>query len=513
MTNDPHPASLELADVDATTLRRRLDAGEITSVDLVDALLARVAAVDREGVAIGSIAALSADARDVAAQRDRQRARGEVMGPLHGIPVLVKDNIEAVGLPGTAGSTALVGREARDADLVTRLREAGAIVLGSTNLSQWANIRSPNSTSGYSATGGLVANPWALDRSAGGSSSGSGAALAARLAPLAVGTETDGSITCPASLNGVYGLKPTVGRVSRVGVVPISSCQDSPGPMARSLDDLELLLGVLSEPTDTWPPYGVVASDDQEVHNGTAASARDLARAGSAPRLVVATSWRSAHGATDALVDSVVARLRTRGVPVGERDASLPSSVEYEDELAVLLGDLLDGMDAYLAARPGPGVASLADVVAHEDEHADVEQRYFGHEFLVRALSSGGRATDAFREARQRNVHWAVHGALQPLLEDHDVIVTPAYGPAWKSDLLNGDSAKFMSASIMAAAIAGWPILTIPMGLVEGLPVGLSLVGRPYAEDVLVGAARVVDDVIRERGGLSAPAWRAANRG
>ena len=508
MSEDPHPASVEIAHADATTLRRRLDAGELTSVEIVDALVERIAAIDAGGPRLGAIAALSADAREVAAERDRQLARGEVMGALHGIPVLVKDNIEAIGLPGAAGSTALSRRQARDAALVTRLREAGAVIMGSTNLSQWANIRSPNSTSGYSATGGLVANPWALDRSAGGSSSGSGAAVAARLAPLAVGTETDGSITCPASLNGVYGLKPTVGSVSREGVVPISRLQDSPGPMARSLDDLELLWGVLVAPASEWTALALSEGDASQV-----GSLDGRGRPASPPRLVVASSWRSAHGATDALFDAVIADVRASGTEVAERDAALPTSVEYEDELAVLLGDLLDSMDAYLGARPGPGVASLAEVVAFEDEHADVEQRYFGHEFLVRALSSGGTNTEDFRAARQRNLHWAVHEALLPLLEGHDVIVTPAYGPAWKSDLINGDSAKFVTASIMAAAISGWPILTLPMGLVECLPVGLSLVGPPHSEGTLLRAARLIDATIRERGGLSAPAWRAPNCG
>ena len=486
MSADPHPTSEQLAYSDATVLRRRLEAGELTSAQLVETLLERIAAIDAAGPRVNSIAALNPEAREIAEERDRQRSRGEILGPLHGIPVVVKDNIEVRGLPGLAGSTALVGREARDAALVTRLRAAGAIVLASTNLSQWANIRSPHSTSGYSAAGGLVSNPWALDRSAGGSSSGSGAALAAGLAPLAIGTETDGSITCPASLNGVYGLKPTVGRVSRDGVIPISRYQDSPGPMARSVEDLALLLDVLCEDTDAPPP---------------------------SPRLVVATSWRSAHGATDALFDAVVADLRASGVEVGERDARLPSSQEYDDELRVLLGDLLDSLDDYLGQRPGPGVVSLAEVVAYEDAHAEVEQRYFGHEFLERALASGGVTSPEFLAARERNLHWAVHEALEPLLEGYDVVVTPAYGPAWKSDLVNGDNAKFIAASIMAAAIAGWPILTLPMGLVEGLPVGLSLVGRPYSEATLLAAARQVDAVIRERGGPRTPAWRGANCG
>ena len=486
MTNDPHPESYDVAYAGATTLRGQLERGETTSAAIVEQLLARIAAIDVAGVTLGSIAARADDALEVAHERDRQRARGEIRGPLHGVPVVVKDNIEARGLPGWAGSTALRGRASRDAALVTTLRESGAIVLASTNLSQWANIRSPHSTSGYSATGGLVANPWALDRSAGGSSSGSGAALAAGLAPLAVGTETDGSITCPASLNGVVGLKPTVGVTSRDGVVPISHSQDSPGPMARSVADVALLYGAM---------------------------VRESAPVPTPARWVDARAWRTGHAATDAVFDAVMAQLRSSGLEIARGEGGLPSAIEYEDELTVLLAELRDGLDAYLAQRPGEGVSSLADVVAYEDAHADVEQRYFGHEFLVRARDSGGCATEAYELARERNVGWALANALGPVLGDYDVVVSPAYGPAWKSDLVNGDNAKYVSASIMAAAVAGWPILTVPMGLVKGLPVGLTLVGRPHSEWTLLDAARQVEAVLQRHSSVSTPTWRNADRG
>jgi amidase len=486
--DDPHPSTYELAYVGAVELLRRLNDGEVTSRQIVGVLLERIIAIDQSAsVAVHAVAALSDDAVRVADERDEQRARGEVLGALHGVPVLIKDNIEALGLPGCAGSTALAGRPARDSELVTRLRNAGAIIVGSTNLSQWANMRSPQSTSGFSASGGLVANPWALDRSAGGSSSGTGAALAAGLAPLAVGTETDGSITCPASLNGVTGLKPTVGNVSRAGVVPISHSQDSPGPMARSVEDLALLYGVLSGTT----PGGVASS----------------------PRMVESRNWRTAHYGTDVLFDEVMVCVREAGLDVGHRQCGLPGPNDSDDELTVLLCELLDDMDAYLAERPGEGVRSLADVVDFEDEHPGVEQRFFGHEFFTRALASGGCASDAYREARERNVRWAVEQCLLPALEGYDVVVSPAYGPAWKSDLVNGDNAKYVSASIMAAAVAGWPILTVPMGVVHGLPVGLTLVGRPHSEWTLLAAARQVEVVVQRHGVVSTPTWRAANRG
>lgn len=483
---DPHPSSHDVAYTRAGELRRRLDAGDVTSRDIVETLLARIAAVDVDG-ALHSIAATHAAAIHAAEESDAQRSRGEVRGELHGIPVLIKDNIEAEGLPGCAGSTALAGRPSRDAALVTRLREAGAIVLGSTNLSQWANIRSPYSTSGFSASGGLVGNPWALDRSAGGSSAGAGAALAAGLAPLGVGTETDGSITCPASLNGVVGLKPTVGNVSRDGVVPISHSQDSPGPMANCVDDVALLYGVLSGNREAVTPV--------------------------APTMVEASTWRTGHRGTDERFDEVMALLRDAGLDVARRDAGLPTPSDYDDELTVMLSELFDGMNAYLLQRPGDGVTSLADVVAFEDAHSDVEQRYFGHEFFLRAIAGAGCDNPSYRMARDRNLHWARELCLSPVLEGYDVVVAPAYGPAWKSDLVNGDNAKFVSPSIMAAAVAGWPIMSVPMGLVEGLPVGLTLAGRAHSEWQLLAAARQVEAVLQRHGVALAPTWRPADRG
>lgn len=486
MTNDPHPSSHDVAYASCAELLRRLDNGETTSLDIVRRLSERVNALDDHDASVHAMAAMASDAYEVAAERDLQRQRGELLGPLHGLPVVIKDNIEVLGLPALAGSTSLRGRPSRDAALVKVLRDAGAIILGSTNLSQWANIRSPHSTSGYSASGGLVANPWALDRSAGGSSSGSGAALAAGFAPLAVGTETDGSITCPASLNGVVGLKPTVGVTSRDGVVPISHSQDSPGPMARSVADVALLYGAM---------VGEVAPGVVPV------------------ALVEATVWRTGHVGTDALFETVMAQLREAGLDVARGRGGLPSGGDYDDELTVMLSELLDDMDAYLSRRPGEGVKSLADVVAFEDAHSATEQRYFGHEFLLQALDTGGCASEAYQLARERNQSWAVEHALGPVLEGYDVVVSPAYGPAWKSDLVNGDNAKYVSASIMAAAVAGWPILTLPMGLVEGLPVGLTLVARPHSEWTLLEAARQVEAVVQQHVDVSSPTWRGANRG
>jgi amidase len=486
---DPHETSAELARLSVGEIATLFTEGSLTSRELVESCLRRVEAIDHAGttVALNSIASLSADAGDVADERDNERRERTSRGPLHGVPVLIKDNIEAVGLPGTAGSTSLIGRPSRDATLVTRLRDAGAIVIGSTNLSQWANIRSPRSTSGYSATGGLVANPWALDRSAGGSSSGSGAALAAGLAPLAVGTETDGSIVCPASVNGVVGLKPTVGTVPTRHVVPISSSQDSPGPMGRNVDDVALFYGVLAQ------------SEAPDVNE--------------APRVLDASNWRTGHPQTDELYDDVVKALQGDGLAVTKREVALPGEQDGRDEEAVLFAELYDDLNSYLKDRPGGGVSSLEDVIAFEDEHHDREQRFFGHENFLAAVQSGGRNGPAYGDSRKRNLAWAVETCLTPALEGVDVIIAPAYGPSWKSDLAVGGHPGPASPASMAPAIAGWPIMCLPLGLIQGLPVGLAIIGRPHSEWTIIESARRIERTLRDRAPWPAPLWTSPTRG
>ncbi len=485
---DPHEASAELAYQSVAETLAQLADGRRSSFELVTSLLERIEAIDAPStpVALRSVAAVAADALEVARERDEQRARGEVRGALHGVPVVVKDNIEARGLPGLAGSSALVARSSRESPLVARLRDAGAIVLASTNLSQWANIRSARSTSGWSATGGLVANPWALDRSAGGSSSGSGAALAAGLAPLAVGTETDGSIVCPASVNGVVGLKPTVGVVPTTFVVPISASQDSPGPMGRCVDDVARLFAVLS------------------------GRAPELV---SRPRVVVAANWRTGDPATDARFDEVVAALLEAGVAITSREVPEPGPTEYADELAVLLGELSDDLSAYLAERPGDGVHSLEDLIAYEDHHRDVEQPFFGHDLFVAAAATGGRRGDAYASARTRNLAWARDTCLGPALEGSDVLLAPAFGPAWKSDLVVGGHPGAASVATTPAAIAGWPIASVPIGFVHGLPIGAALTARPDAEWTILEVAATLEAVVGGGYQRYRPTFAAASRG
>ncbi|MBW4077977.1 MAG: amidase [Acidobacteria bacterium] len=487
--SDPHVPSAPTAYLSANELVRRLKEGEITSREVVETLLTRIEAIDEPSsdTALNAIAAVSGEALSIAEQRDGERQRGEVRGELHGIPVLIKDNIEAVGLPGLAGSTALRGRASRDAPLVTRLRDAGAIVMASTNLSQWANIRSSRSTSGYSSSGGLVGNPWALDRSAGGSSSGSGAALAGGLAPLAVGTETDGSIVCPASVNGVVGLKPTVGKVPATYVVPISASQDSPGPMGRSVDDVALL-------------YRVLASSIPQSTSTTLS-------------IAVASNWRTGNPETDQLFDDFVVRLRDGGVTLSERDLALPGVEEAADEEVVLLAELFDDLTSYLKDRPGGGVTSLAEVIDYEDEHRDIEQRYFGHDLFLKAVQTGGRAGAAYYASRARNLKWAIETCLTPGLDGVEVVIAPSYGPSWKSDLAVGGDPGPASPATMAPAIAGWPIMSVPLGLVQGLPVGLAIIGRAHSEWTIIEAGRIIERVVAASNPLPSPTWRRPSRG
>jgi amidase len=470
----------ELAYTDCFTLRRR----RVGAQHLVEALLERYEQIDAPSspTALRSILAVSARALDEARACDHG-ARG---GPLSGLPVLVKDNVEVAGLPSGAGSTALSRRPAAsDAPLVQRVRRAGAVVLGTTNLSQWANIRSRRSTGGWSAVGGLTGNPWALDRNAGGSSSGSAAALAAGLAPLAIGTETDGSIICPASVCGVAGIKPTPGSVPTEGVVPVSPSQDSSGPMARTVDEVALLLEVL---TGTG---GIL----QRASAGVQGLAVGVAR-----------TWRTGHPGTDALFDEVVARLGAAGASLRFLDVPVPDHAVEEDEYTVLLCEFHDALAGYLPTRGSDGPQDLAEVVRHEDEHAAVELAHFGHDLFERALELGGRAHPGYEGARRRNLAWAREHCLDPVFAHVEVLVAPAYGPAWKSDLVLGGHPALASPVTTAPAIAGWPVASAPMGVVEGLPVGMAAVGRPGSEATLLAVCRAVEQP-------AVPGWQPPRRG
>ncbi|MFZ0323599.1 MAG: amidase [Actinomycetes bacterium] len=450
----------------------------LSSAELVDHLVNRIG----EEAELRAVLCTNPDAMAEAIARDGERRDGRVRGPLHGVPVLVKDNIDTADLDTTAGSLALVGhRPLHDAPIVTRLKEAGAVVLGKTNVSEWANIRSPHSTSGWSAVGGLTANPWAHERSAGGSSSGSGAAVAAGLAPLAVGTETDGSIVCPASLNGVVGVKPTVGLLPGDGIVPISHSQDTAGPMARTVGEAATLLDALA------------LSDGRFA---AACSAPDATTALAGLRIGVARAYFGDHPATDAVAEDVLALMSRTGVTVIDPAdvPTLPSYDSGDDELVVLLHELRRDLATYLATRPEGCPRTLEDVMAFNREHADVEMAWFGQEFFERALTDPFDDDEAYRLARERGLRATTTDGIDAVMREHrlDALVSPTYGPAWLSDLVNGD--QVAGGRVTAApAVAGYPILSVPMGFVHGLPVGLAILGTANSEQVLLRLAHGVE--------------------
>jgi amidase len=435
------------------------------------AYLGRIAALDDAGPEIGSVI-VSLTAEDAAA-----RAAEAADLALGGRTVLVKDNIETREWPTTAGSLALEGNlTGRDAPLIARLRAAGGVVLGKTNLSEWANIRSSASTSGWSAVGGLTRNPHALDRNACGSSSGSGAAIAAGLAWAAIGTETDGSITCPASINGIVGFKPTVGLVSRTHVVPISASQDTAGPMARSVYDAALLLNAIagSDPADA-------ATAEADAHlTDYAAGLATASLAGK--RIGVLRKAVGNDPRVAALFDAALADLRRAGAELVELDYEAPAAMG-EAEFAVLLYELRRDLNAYLAASPAPIPArTLAEVIEFNRAHSGEELRWFGQDLFE--LAETKTDADAYRKARAESLRLAGPEGIDKLIADHslDVLVAPTVGPAWTTDLVNGDNYNGSIGAGSLAAVAGYPHLTVPMGAVETLPVGLSFIAGKWAD-------------------------------
>ncbi len=441
----------------------QIRSGKTTAAELATEALERIQSIDASGYELNSVLAISKSALSDALTIDQNL-------PLAGLPIMIKDNIEAIGLPGTAGSKALADFPVKkDAELVSRLRAAGANIIGATNLSEWANIRSTKSTSGWSAVGGLTANPWIHQHSAGGSSSGSGSAIAAGLVTLAVGTETDGSIICPASLNGCVGIKPTVGAVSRVGVVPISDAQDSPGPMARSVKDAALLLEVLSGISGL-----VEASDSKQPM-----------------RIGIVKSWLSGDAGTDKLFEAAVEALAKSNVTLVDVKISAPADSVSSDEYECLLHELVDDLGAYLPGRTDDAIVSLAEVVKFNLANADTEMKHFGQELFDAALELGGRAR-AYNRKRSRNLQWATQ-TLDAALKDVDVLIGATYSPAWKSTLGLGDDYGQNSWITMAPAIAGYPIGTVPMGITEGLPVGLGIVAGANQEAILVSAMAQIE--------------------
>lgn len=489
------PAALPERSLSA--LADEMAAGHLSSERLVKAYLARIAAIDRAGPTLRSVIATNPDAVAQARALDAERRATGPRGPLHGVPILIKDNIDTRdAMPTTAGSLALKNNvTGRDAPLVARLRAAGAVILGKTNLSEWANFRDPDSTSGWSGVGGLVRNPHALDRNACGSSSGSGAAVAANLAGAAIGTETDGSIVCPATVNGIVGFKPTAGLVSRSHVVPISASQDTAGPMAREVRDAALLLTAIA---GTDPADPATAEADARKQDYVAALSPEALR----DKRVGVLRWRTGHNpAVDALFAEALATLRERGavlVDIGE--SGVPRTLG-ELESLVLHTEFKAGLNAYLASTPPTvTVRTLAALIAFNDANAARELPLFGQRTLVEAEATRGLDDPAYRAARAEAKRLAGPAGIDRLLADNRVslLVAPTMGPAWMTDVVNGDQYGGGSSGQMPA-VAGYPHLTVPMGAVRGLPVGLSFIGTAWADAEVLAAGYAYEQASQRR--------------
>ena len=493
----PAVAPFELAGATVAELQAAMASGQRSAVSIAQAYLARIDAVDRAGPAINAMIELNPDALATAAALDRERRDKGARGPLHGIPVVLKDNVDTADRMRTsAGSLALADHVAdRDAFVVARLRAAGCVILGKTNLSEWANFRGARSTSGWSARGGQTRNPYALDRNTSGSSSGSAAAIAADLAAIAVGTETDGSIVSPSSICGIVGIKPTVGLVSRSGIVPIAHSQDTAGPMARCVADAAVLLGSMAgaDPRD--------AATKGRRGKAHADYTRYLDPDGlKGARLGVAREFFGRNDRVDRVIEEALAAMKDAGAVLVD-----PVQIRHQAELGpsefeVLYYELKADLDAYLrTAGAGARVRSLADVIAFNERNAAREMPYFGQEHLVIAQRKGPLTDGAYRKAVALNRKLARVEGIDATLARHrlDAIVAPTGGPAWLIDYANGDN--YRGSCSRPAAVAGYPHITVPAGFAFGLPVGVSFFAGAWSEPTLIRLAYAFEQATKAR--------------
>jgi amidase len=504
-------ADFDVVEASITDLQARLQSGKSTSRDLCQLYLDRIAKIDKQGPKLNAIIELNPDALSIADALDKERKAGKVRGPLHGIPVLLKDNIDTGDkMQTTAGALALAGnRAAKDSFMAAQLRKAGAIILGKTNLSEWANFRSSHSASGWSSRGGQTHNPYVLDRTPSGSSAGSGAAVAASLCAVAVGTETNGSIVSPSAVNGLVGLKPTVGLVSRTGIIPISATQDTAGSMARTVRDAAILLGAMigSDISDSMyavkEPNASLKSTVRMSDTYVNALRPDALKG---QKLGVEKSHLASPLPAGELLRQAVAVLKAQGATVVEVDVRTPTQPIGEAEFDVLLYEFKDGVNKYLAQAKAP-VKTLAEVVAFNKANAAKAMPFFQQETLEQAEKTDGLASEKYKAAVRKVVDTS-RAALDAALKTDGglaAIVAITTGPAACIDLVNGEYGTGPGYS-GPAAMAGYPHLTVPMGYVHGLPVGLSLVGGPYTEAVLLSLGYAYEQATKHR---QAPTFRA----
>jgi|SRR5687767_6193275 len=493
-----HPLeSFELEELTISDLQQGLGSGKYTAKSLVKQYLERIKEVDRSGPSVNSLIEINTEAEAIAETLDRERKSKGARGPLHGIPILIKDNIDTADrMMTTAGSLALLNTHAtQDAFIVKRLRSAGAIILGKTNLSEWANFRSTHSSSGWSGRGGQTKNPYVLDRNPCGSSSGSGAATAANLCAGSIGTETDGSIVCPSSANSLVGIKPTLGLVSRSGIIPIAHSQDTAGPMTRTVADGAILLGALTgidaRDTATRASQGKSFADYTQFLN------KDALRGA---RLGIARKFFGFNDRVDQQLNELLAQMKSLGAIIID-PAEIPTTGKFDDsELEVLLYEFKADLNAYLAGRaPATQVRSLKQLIEFNEKNRDREMPYFGQELFIRAEAKGPLTSKEYRAALQKNQRLSRTLGIDFVMRRHrlDALLAPTGGPAWPTDWLNGD--HFTGGYSTASAVAGYPHITVPAGYVFGLPFGLSFFGSAYSEPKLIGLAYAFEQATRVR--------------
>ena len=499
-TSAPLPAiaKFELEEATVSDLQSAMTSGRFSARSIVDQYLDRIEELDRKGPALHHVIEINPDARSIADGLDAERARGRVRGLLHGIPVLLKDNIDTADrMTTTAGSYALEGSIAlRDAFIAKRLREAGAVLLGKANMSEWANFRSTRSTSGWSGRGGQAKNPYVLDRNPCGSSSGSAGAVAANLSALAVGTETDGSIVCPSAMVGIVGIKPTLGLVSRSGIIPIAHSQDTAGPMARTVRDAAILLSAMA---------GIDARDGATAGSrgkGFTDYTQFLDADGlRGARIGVARDKYFGYSArTDEVADEAIAQLKKLGAVIVD-PANIPTAGKFDDsEFEVLLYEFKADLNAYLASLgPRAPVRTLKQIIEFNERNREKEMPYFGQEIMLMAQKKGPLSDRKYRTALAANLRMSRAQGIDAVMEKHrlDALVAPTGSPAWLTDLINGD--HYIGASSTPAAVAGYPNVQVPAGHVHGLPVGISFFGRAWSEPALIRFAYAFEQATKHR--------------
>ncbi|QJR10632.1 Glutamyl-tRNA(Gln) amidotransferase subunit A [Usitatibacter rugosus] len=493
---DGKGAAFDVAEKSVAELQSAMASGHITSQALVRAYVARIKLIDTSGPRINSVIELNPDALAIAAALDKERREKGSRGPMHGIPVLIKDNI-ATGdkMQTTAGSLALVGvKPPHDAFIVDKLRNAGAVILGKTNLSEWANFRSTRSTSGWSGRGGLTRNPYALDRNTSGSSSGSGASMAASLATVAVGTETDGSITSPCNANGLVGIKPTLGLVSRTGIVPIAHSQDTAGPMTRTVADAAALLTALAGPDPLDDITSAGASHAVDFTRFLDRGGLQGARLG-----VVRAQFGGRNDLASTVIESQLKELEANGAVLV--DVEMPNNGKFgATELEVLYYEMKDDMAQYLKHfAPSSPFKSLQDLIDFNVKNADRELKYFGQEHFIKSAAKGGLDSKEYVDALANNHRYSRTEGIDKVMDENklDALVAPTGAPAWITDFIRGDNSGGGFTS--PAAVAGYPHITVPAGFVQGLPCGISFVGRAWSEPKLIAIAFAYEQATRRR--------------